>query len=401
MVIKMPIKFALILLFLLLPLTVGADEKISKLKIQSQGKERTYYLFVPETAKASATPVPLIVLFHGSDRNGQSLIDEWRYLASKEGFIIVGPDSSGAGWRTPEDGPEFIHDLVEALIKSHKIDTKRIYMFGHSAGAVFALDLAMLESEYYAAAAVHAGAWRSSRELSLIERAKRKIPLKIFVGDRDMFFPLGAVRDTEGALKDHQIPIDVMIMKGHTHWYYDIADQINKDAWDFLKQTSLTAERRHAEYNSNDAASDANAVLKQVNMLRMEADGLTKTFYVQEEELNTKDRVRDKVRVEEIVGAQLKVLVECARVWKDAAAAAAEGGKLKIASQHQQYFVLIAAASLKRAEAVELIRQRAELLLTGGEPNVINPKRDELVNRANALNDEATALEKKAQQMMG
>jgi hypothetical protein len=36
-------------------------------------------------------------------------------------------------------------------------------------------------------------------------------------------------------------------------------------------------------------------------MLRLEADGLTKKFYAQEEELNAKDRVRDKVRVEEIV----------------------------------------------------------------------------------------------------
>jgi hypothetical protein len=45
---------------------------------------------------------------------------------------------------------------------------------------------------------------------------------------------------------------------------------------------------------------------------------------------------------------------------------------------------LISAASLKRAEAVELIRMRAVLLLKGEEPNVINPKRDELVNKANA-----------------
>ena len=396
----MRINIALLFLFLLFPLTVGAEE-ISKLKLQSQGKQRTYYLYVPDTAKASATPVPLIVLFHGSDRNGQSLIDEWRYLAGKEGFILVGPDSSGAGWRTPEDGPEFIHELVETLIKKYKIDTRRIYMFGHSAGAVFALDLAMLESEYYAAVAVHAGAWRSSRELSFAEQAKRKIPVKIFIGDRDMFFPLSSVRDTEGALKDHLIPIDVVIMKGHTHWYYDVADEINKNAWDFLKQASLTGERRHAEYNSNNAASDANAVLKQVNMLRLEADGLTKKFYAQEEELNAKDRVRDKVRVEEIVREQVKVLVECAAALKNAAAAADDGSKLKLASKHQQYFVLISAASLKRAEAVELIRMRAELLLKGEEPNVINPKRDELVNKANALNDEAAALEKKAEQLMG
>ncbi len=242
----MPIKLILIFLFLRFPLTVNADDQISKHKIDSQGKQRTYYLYVPESAK-SAGSAPLVVLFHGSDRNGSSLMIEWRKLADKEGFIIVGPDSSGPGWRTPEDGPEFIHDLVEMLIKKYSINQSRIYLFGHSAGAVFGLDLAMLESEYFAAVAVHGGAWRSKRELSVIERAKRKIPVKIIIGDQDTSFSLSSVRETEAALRDKIIPTDVSIMKGHDHWYYDLAPEINKSAWDFLKQNSLSGERRHVQ----------------------------------------------------------------------------------------------------------------------------------------------------------
>jgi hypothetical protein len=55
----------------------------------------------------------------------------------------------------------------------------------------------LMESEYFAATAVHAGSWRTERELSAIDYAKRKAPLAIIVGDRDAFFPLPSVKTTE------------------------------------------------------------------------------------------------------------------------------------------------------------------------------------------------------------
>ena len=149
-------KLALLLLILLLPASVTADEKISKEKFDLQGKNRTYYLFVPASAK-TAPVVSLVVLLHGSGRNGLSLVEKWKDLASKEGFIIVGPDASNnEGWRMPEDAPEFIYELVEMLVPKYSVEPHHIYLFGHSAGAVLALNLAMLESEYFAAVAVHA-----------------------------------------------------------------------------------------------------------------------------------------------------------------------------------------------------------------------------------------------------
>src|SRR5882672_1627256 len=177
-----------------------AADKITKETLESQGKKRTYYLMIPDSAKSSAS-VPLIVLLHGSGRNGLSLMDKWKELAGREGIIIAGPDSiDSQGWQIPGDGPAFIHDLVEALRAKYPINPRRIYLFGHSAGAVFALNLSMMESEYFAATAVHAGSWRTEKELSTRDYAKRKTPLAIIVGDRDAFFPLPSVKATEAAL---------------------------------------------------------------------------------------------------------------------------------------------------------------------------------------------------------
>ena len=50
-----------------------------------------HYVFIPDAVKEKA-PVPLIVLLHGSGRNGKTQTDRWEPLARKEGFIIVAPD---------------------------------------------------------------------------------------------------------------------------------------------------------------------------------------------------------------------------------------------------------------------------------------------------------------------
>jgi poly(3-hydroxybutyrate) depolymerase len=134
--------------------------KIVKQSIRSQGRNRTFYLFVPENISA-AQPAPLIVLLHGSGRNGLSLVEKWKDIAAKEGIVLAGPDSTNSNtWSSKDDGPDFLRDLVESFKSKYPINSRRIYLFGHSAGAVYSLTLSMIESEYFAATAVHAGAWR-------------------------------------------------------------------------------------------------------------------------------------------------------------------------------------------------------------------------------------------------
>ncbi len=242
-------KFLLLIftvLIFLSPLLVNAQEATKEL-IRSQGKERLYYLFVPKGINPS-TPVPLIVLLHGSGRNGMSLIDKWKDLAKKEGVIIVGPDAlTSQGWRIPEDGPDFIHELVEALKAKYPINARRVYLFGHSAGAGQALYLSLLESEYFAATTVHAGALQKEDD-AYIDRAKRKIPISIYVGTNDQLFPLPVVRSTRDALNARGFNSELTEIKGHTHWYYDRAEAINRSAWEFLKKHELAGEPKYEQH---------------------------------------------------------------------------------------------------------------------------------------------------------
>jgi predicted esterase len=382
-----------------------AADRITKETIESQGKKRTYYLMVPESAKSPA-PVPLIVLLHGSGRNGLSLMEKWKEIASREGVIIAGPDSRDSqGWQIPGDGPGFIHDIVEALKAKHPINPRRIYLFGHSAGAVFALNLSMMESEYFAATAVHAGSWRTEREFSAVDYAKRKTPLAIIVGDRDAFFPLQSVQATESALKERGFAIVVKVMKGHDHWYYDLAPQINRDAWDFLKRHELNEAPRYETYDHTlepagvKEAIDVNAMANEINALREKANESTLRFYAKEAELSGKDYVKEKAAVAVIAREQIETLKAGASALRDAAMKAERLSKSNLGGGYPQYYSLVAQMELKRAEVLEAMRERAELLLSDEQADAISIKRNEAVAKVDKLKKEAEELEQKAERI--
>jgi predicted esterase len=389
----------------MLILQARAADRITKETLESQGKKRTYYLMVPDSAKSSAS-VPLIVLLHGSGRNGFSLMEKWKDLASREGVIIAGPDSRDSqGWQIPGDGPGFIHELIEALKAKHPINPRRVYLFGHSAGAVFALNLSMMESEYFAAAAVHAGSWRTETELSARDYAKRKTPLAIIVGDRDAFFPLPSVKATEAALKERGFSVEVKVMKGHDHWYYDLAPQINRDAWDFLKRNELNEDPRYDAYDDTlepkgfNKARDVNETAREINSLMEKANESTLRFYAKEAELSGRDYAKDKAAVTAIAREQIETLKAGASALRDAALKAERLSKLELGGDYSQYYSLVAQIQLKRAEVLEALRERAELLLNDETDDAITIKRNEAIVRVERLKKEAEELEQKAERM--
>ncbi len=234
----------------LLPIAASAaTSKITRESLESQGKKRAYYLYVPDSIKAEK-PAPLVLMLHGSGRNGSLLVEKWRDLADKEGIILAGPDAQDSShWSMQEDNPEFLHDVVEAVKAKCPVNPRRVYLFGHSAGATFGLYMSLLESEYFAAAAVHAGALTKEDD-SLLDYAKRKIPLAIYVGTKDQGYPLADVRATRDMLNRRGFSVQLTEIPNHDHNYYMIAKEVNARAWNFLNQYELSGEPHYERYSS-------------------------------------------------------------------------------------------------------------------------------------------------------
>jgi poly(3-hydroxybutyrate) depolymerase len=154
----------------------------------------------------------------------------------------VAPDSANPReWSMNTDGPEFLHDVVEAVRTKNSVDGKRIYIFGHSAGAVFALYMGVMESRYFAAAGVHAGAMGEDF-YPYIDLAKRKIPITIWVGTEDPYFKMPLVKATQAELNKHGFDAQVVEMKGHDHNYYAVAKDLNPKIWEFFRNHPLDQE---------------------------------------------------------------------------------------------------------------------------------------------------------------
>ena len=221
--------------------------KVTKEAVTIDRDSRPYYLFVP--GSVGSGPAPLLLVFHGSGRDGRSLVEPWRELAARERFIVAGPDAiDRRAWQSPADGPAFLYFLVETIKAKHAIDGRRMYLFGHSAGAWFGLIMSLMESEYFAATAVHAGGLQTEGRDQFF-RAPRKIPMLIFSGTADQVVPIETAREARDVLAAHDFPVQLVTMAGHDHSYGPRADAINRQAWAFLQQHALEEEPHFQVYN--------------------------------------------------------------------------------------------------------------------------------------------------------
>lgn len=376
----------------------SSKSQITKQTIEFGGKKRAYYLYVPE--KVAPKP-PLILTLHGSGRDGSSLVEKWKDIADKEGFILAGPNSMNpARWSSTDDSEDFLRELVQQLISQYSIDPKKVFLFGHSAGAVYALNLSMSQSEYFAATAIHAGSWRSSEELNIVRLAKRKTPIAIFVGDVDQYFPLDSVKKTEELLKSNQFPIEVTVMKGHDHWYYDLAKDINRNAWAFLKQHSLTAEPKFTQYTTTQNARQANASVAELNTIRTKVSELFKQLADKEKILNGKDFKLDREVINTIAKEQVELATQAGLLEREAAQKAEQLSKSdSLTNNLKEFFAQVTKIQQKRIEMFDTFRQAAEIWTTESDFNTIISKRNPLMLRIHELQNEAAVLELKLAEM--
>ena len=232
----------------------AADADTTTHETTWQGVKRSYIVHMPPSVETSS-PRPLLVLLHGSGRRGKVMIDEWHKLADQQGFILLAPDSiDPRSWQGPFDGPGFLRKIVDEVCQAHAIDKSRIYLFGHSSGGHFALIMGLMESEYFAAVAVHAGAIPSSSE-SFVSVATRKIPFAIWAGDRDRAVPSAEVRRTADLLERNQFPVRLSLLPRHDHDYYAISAKVNAEAWAFLSAHSLEKPPLYVDHGDRDDAT--------------------------------------------------------------------------------------------------------------------------------------------------
>lgn len=272
------VTFALALLLLpaLPAAALARGGKVSKESIEYGGRARTYHLYAPSKPD-TPRPAPLVFVLHGSGGGGRALVEKWRGLADEKGLIVVGPDSlDRLRWSIPEDGPDLLRDIAGAVGAKHPVDVRRVYLFGHSAGANSALPLGLFESEFFAAVAAHAGGMRPER-YALADYARRKIPFAFFVGADDAL-ALSVARATHQELSRRGFAPLMREIPGHDHDYHARASKINRQVWDFFERHALAEGPRYVQYNWGPAAAPSEAGAPGAVVREAPADATRKTY---------------------------------------------------------------------------------------------------------------------------
>lgn len=177
--------------------------------------ELDYKLYVP--AGLDTANAPLLVMLHGCTQSPDDFARGTRMnaLADSHGYVIAYPEQTSSrnanrcwNWFRSSDQqresgePALLAALTRKLIATHRLDERRVYVAGLSAGGAMAAVLANTHSDLFAAIGVHSGlpiglasdvpsafaAMRSGgkgREPTAPKKDAPPVPAIVFHGDRD------------------------------------------------------------------------------------------------------------------------------------------------------------------------------------------------------------------------
>lgn len=132
---------------------------------------RAYTLYVPPGRDPSA-PMALVLMLHGCTQNPDDFATGtgMNALADKHGVLVAYPEqtrrdngSNCWNWFRSEDQrrdagePSILAGIVADIAADHRVDRKRVYVTGLSAGAAMAVILGRTYPEVFAAVGAHSG----------------------------------------------------------------------------------------------------------------------------------------------------------------------------------------------------------------------------------------------------
>lgn len=118
------------------------------------GEIRTGALKIPEKRKQHS---PMIIVLHGMGSSGEAMRSRGFDLeAGKRGYFIVYPDGKNGGWSSLNDNA-FFEVIISEMYEQYAIDRNKVFMSGHSLGAIQCYESALLLGKKIAGIAAVSG----------------------------------------------------------------------------------------------------------------------------------------------------------------------------------------------------------------------------------------------------
>ncbi len=189
-----------------------------------------YRVYVPKSYSPAAG-APLVIALHGLGGNEDSFFDQYSQvtpqLAEKHGFLLAAPNGfrvdgfygsnlmgsgDAAARRRVENSEKDVLEVLRIMKATYKVDESRIYLIGHSMGAIGTWALGAKYADTWAALVPFSGVG----SVALAERMKG-IPQFVVHGDNDATVNVSGSRNMVAALKKAGANVTYLEIPGGSH----------------------------------------------------------------------------------------------------------------------------------------------------------------------------------------
>lgn len=172
------------------------------------GVELPCRIYVPAAA-AQGKVMPLVIALHGAGGDENMFFQGYGagrivQLAEERGFMVAAPLTY-----TLMTSPRSFDTLLDALAMSHRVDLSRVYVVGHSLGAMTASGMAAQRATRIAAVACLAG--------GNFGRARNMAPTLVIAGELDPLIPAARLRTGVEAAAAAGLPVEFRLARNYGH----------------------------------------------------------------------------------------------------------------------------------------------------------------------------------------
>ncbi len=197
--------------------------------LEGSGEVMPYRVFVPRAYKGQ--PTPLVLALHGLGVTEDSFFDSYErmpaHLAEQHGFLLAAPlgfrvdgfygseilrPTEPADKRKVELSEKDVLEVLRRMRASYNVDTTRVYLMGHSMGAIGAWHLGAKYPELWAGVVAFAGTGNPAS----VERMKA-IPQFVVHGDADATVNVFGSRSMVAAMNRLGMQVTYIEVPGGTH----------------------------------------------------------------------------------------------------------------------------------------------------------------------------------------